>query len=211
MTERPFVADGYHPIPPGKLATVVTYLEMTRRPDRAPRPAPEGYTLEAVTAWPTAAYKALYTEIGWEWMWSSRLRMGDARLAARLADPDLRNYCPVKDDRRLGMLEMDHAEPDNIEITFFGLSPAAIGGGVGGWMMDRAIDMAFSRPSTRRLWLHTCHLDSPQALPFYQRLGFVPFARAVEVFDDVRLTGELDPAAGPHVPLIRNARRPDGV
>jgi GNAT superfamily N-acetyltransferase len=109
------------------------------------------------------------------------------------------------------MLEMDHAEPDNIEITFFGLSPAAIGGGVGGWMMDRAIDMAFSRPSTRRLWLHTCHLDSPQALPFYQRLGFVPFARAVEVFDDVRLTGELDPAAGPHVPLIRNARRPDGV
>ena len=53
--------------------------------------------------------------------------------------------------------------------------------------------------------------EEMQALPFYQRMGFTPFARAVEVFDDIRLTGELEASAGPHVPLIRHARRPDGV
>lgn len=39
----------------------------------------------------------------------------------------------------------------------------------------------------KRLWLHTCNFDDPQALPFYMHMGFVPYARAVEVHDDVRL------------------------
>jgi hypothetical protein len=77
--------------------------------------------------------------------------------------------------------------------------------------MEEAIDLAFARPTTRRLWLHTCHFDSPQALPFYQRMGFKPYARAVEVFDDARLDGRLEAGAGPHVPLITDARHPDGA
>jgi GNAT superfamily N-acetyltransferase len=211
MTAPSYLADGYHPIAPGKLATLVTYLEMTARPDRPARPAPAGFTLEAVPVWPVDDYKALYKEIGWEWLWSSRLLMGDAVLAERLGRPTLLNYAPVTGGRRAGMLEMDWADPENVEITFFGLAPDIIGGGVGAWMMDRAIDLAFGAPATRRLWLHTCHLDSPQALPFYQRMGFSPYARAVEVFDDIRLTGGLDRSAGPHLPVIDAARRPDGL
>jgi hypothetical protein len=42
-------------------------------------------------------------------------------------------------------------------------------------------------------------------------MGFKPYARAVEVFDDARLDGRLDAGAGPHVPLITDGRRPDGV
>lgn len=211
MSERPYLTDGYHPIAPGKLATVVTYLEMTARPASRVHAAPAGFTLEPIPVWPLTDYKALYKEIGWEWLWSSRLLLGDEKLAERLGRPTLLNFSPVADGRRRGILEMDWANPESVEITFFGLAPDVIGGGVGGWMMDQAIDMAFAKPTTRRLWLHTCHFDSPQALPFYQRMGFTPFARAVEVFDDIRLTGELEASAGPHVPLIRHARRPDGV
>ena len=205
------LSDGYHAVPPGKLATVVTYVEMTARPDPQPRPTPLGYSLERMPRWDLDAFKRLYVEIGFEWLWSSRLLMTDAELDARLHKPGMEAYVPMLGGRWMGVLEMDFAEPATVEVSFFGLVPDAVGGGIGGWLMDRAIDMAWSRPQTRRLWLHTCHFDSPQALPFYRRMGFAPYARAVEVFDDPRLVGRLDPAAGPRIPVITMARRPDGL
>jgi GNAT superfamily N-acetyltransferase len=203
--------DGYHALAPGKLATLVTYLEMETPPAGRPRPAPEGYALAPVERWSVEAFKRLYVEIGWEWLWSSRLLMPEAELLDRLHQPGTQAWTPLLGDRPMGVLEMDFADPVNVEISFFGLVPDAIGGGVGRWLMEQAIRIAFQRPETRRLWLHTCHFDSPQALPFYQRLGFRPFARAVEVFDDPRLLGRLDRRAGPHVPVIDDARFPDGV
>ena len=109
----------------------------------------------------------------------------------------------------MGIVEMDLSKPQETEISFFGLVPEAVGGGIGGWLMGEAIAIAFARPGVGRLWLHTCHFDSPQALPFYMHMGFAPYARAVEVHDDVRLLGRLGEDAGPHIPLIRNGRRPD--
>ncbi|WP_237154519.1 GNAT family N-acetyltransferase [Oryzibacter oryziterrae] len=211
MTDKRFLPEGYHAIAPGKLANVVTFLEMTARPDRPARPTPAGYTLTEIDHWDNEAFLRLYKAIGWEWLWTSRLLMSETELTARLARPGNRSFCPTKDGQRMGVLEMDFADPTNVEISFFGLVPEAIGGGIGGWLMDQAIALAFDRPETKRLWLHTCHFDSPQALPFYQRMGFRPYARAVEVHDDPRLLGRLDPAAGPHVPLIADARWPDGL
>ncbi len=203
------LADGYHAVPPGKLATLVTFLEMTAPPPRRSPSPPDGYALARVERWDTSEFKALYKEIGREWLWSSRLLMPELLLEARLHRPGTFAFTPLRDGRRMGVLEMDFAQPGEVEVSFFGLVPDAIGGGVGRWLMEEAIAMAFARGDTRRLWLHTCHFDSPQALPFYQRMGFVPYARAVEVFDDARLIGRLEEDAGWHVPLIRNGRLPD--
>ncbi|WP_181707769.1 GNAT family N-acetyltransferase [Chthonobacter rhizosphaerae] len=205
------LTDGYHPLPPGKLATLVTFLEMTEPPARPRRQAPPGYTLRPVERWDLAVYKALYTEIGWEWLWTSRLLIDEADLEKRLHAPGTRSFVPDLDGRAMGLLEMDVTDPDRPEIAFFGLVPDAIGAGVGGWLMDEAIAIAFAQPGVIRLWLHTCHFDSPQALPFYMVMGFTPFARAIEVFDDPRLLGKLAPGAGPHVPLIPNARLPHEI
>ncbi|WP_026782106.1 GNAT family N-acetyltransferase [Pleomorphomonas koreensis] len=209
MTDTSFLSDGYHALAPGKLANVVTFLEMTEPPARPPRPAPAGYALEPVGRWDADTFLDLYREIGWEWLWSSRLLMARDKLEAKLAAPHMRSWCPVKDGRRMGIVEMDLSKPQETEISFFGLVPEAVGGGIGGWLMREAIAIAFARPGVRRLWLHTCHFDSPQALPFYMHMGFVPYARAVEVHDDVRLLGRLGEDAGPHIPVIRNGRRPD--
>ena len=54
-----------------------------------------------------------------------------------------------------------------------------------------------------RFWVHTCTLDSPQALGFYIRSGFAPVERQIEVFDDPRLTGVLPETAAPHIPVLR--------
>jgi hypothetical protein len=68
--------------------------------------------------------------------------------------------------------------------------------------MARALDMVWSRPETKRLWVHTCTGDSPQALLFYQAAGFKPYKRAIEVADDPRLRGWLGRDRAPHVPVI---------
>lgn len=209
MTAKSFLPDGYHALAPGKLANLVTFLEMTARPETPLRPAPAGYRLERIESWDTDAFLDLYREIGWEWLWSSRLLMPREKLEAKLAAPHMRSWCPVKDGRRMGIVEMDLSRQTETEISFFGLVPDAVGSGLGGWMMREAIDIAFARPGVNRLWLHTCHFDSPQALPFYMHMGFTPYARAVEVHDDVRLLGGLDEGAGPHIPLIRHGRQPD--
>lgn len=203
--------DGYHPLPPGKLATLVTYLEMTGPPPRRTAGPPPGFRLDRVERWDVEAFVRLYKEIGHEWLWSSRLLIPRADLEDRLHRPGMAAFVPTREGRAMGVLEMDWSAPPDVEISFFGLVPDAIGGGAGRWLMEEAIAMAFGRPQTRRLWLHTCHFDSPQALPFYQRMGFRPYARAVEVFDDARLDGRLEPDAGPHVPVIRTARLPDGT
>ena len=52
--------------------------------------------------------------------------------------------------------------------------------GVGGWLLTRAVERAWEVEGTRRVWLHTCDLDSPAALGNYRARGFVPCATSVE-------------------------------
>jgi hypothetical protein len=44
--------------------------------------------------------------------------------------------------------------------------------------------------------------DHPAALAFYQRSGFRPFRRQIEVADDPRLDGTMPRDAARHVPVI---------
>lgn len=195
------LSDGIHPLPSGKLAAVVTYLEMTRRPAPRDVAAPEGVTLVAHEAPDLAWYRGLYRAVGEDWLWFSRLYMEDAALAAILHHKDVEVSALTKDGRALGLLELDFRDPDNTELTFFGLSKELIGTGAGRWMMERALDLAFKRPIAR-LFVHTCTLDSPQAVGFYIRSGFVPYRRAIEVMDDPRMNGPVRDDAAGHIPKI---------
>jgi GNAT superfamily N-acetyltransferase len=51
-----------------------------------------------------------------------------------------------------------------VEITQFGLMPEFIGQGLGKFFLRWAIDRAWDY-APKRLWLHTCTLDHPVALP----------------------------------------------
>jgi GNAT superfamily N-acetyltransferase len=100
-----------------------------------------------------------------------------------------------------GLLELDFRHADECEVSFFGLAPEFIGAGAGRWLMNQALERAWSRP-LRRLWIHTCTLDHPSALAFYLRSGFQAYRRQIETVPDPRLTGLLPRTAAPHVPLI---------
>jgi GNAT superfamily N-acetyltransferase len=146
-------------------------------------------------------YRNLFRAVGEDWMWMSRLVMADEKLSSILNDPGVEVYALTDGERRLGLLELDFRTAGECELAFFGLVAGVIGQGAGRLLMNRAIEKAWSRP-IGRFWVHTCNFDSPAALPFYQRSGFVPYAAMVEVTDDPRLSGLLRRDAAAHVPLI---------
>ena len=192
--------DGYSDVPDGKIAAVVTHLEMIARP--APRPDPAGaWTLRRVEMPPLDWFRDLYRRVGEEWLWFSRIRMPDAELSAIIHSPLVEVYALEQEGRDEGMLELDFRDASQCEIAFFGVTAKLIGSGAGRWLMNRALELSWSRPIAR-LWLHTCTHDHPAAIAFYQRSGFRAFRRQIEIEDDPRLDGTAPRDAARHVPII---------
>ncbi|MEM5585461.1 GNAT family N-acetyltransferase [Roseibium sp. AS2] len=194
--------NGYTDIPDGKIAFVVTFLEMREQPGEPLAPPRGDVTLERWSAPDVATYRKLFRDIGEDWLWFGRLAQDPAVLETLLAEPTRENFLPMKNGRPVGTLEIDYANPQEPEIAYFGLVPDAIGGGLGRWLMSQAAEMAWARPETRRLLLHTCTGDSPQAIRFYISCGFTPYKRSIEVADDPRLLGLLQRDRASHVPVI---------
>jgi GNAT superfamily N-acetyltransferase len=195
--------DGFHDVPAGKIATVVTHLEMTAPP--VPRPVSDqpGLVLSPVPRPDVAWYRDLYMEVGGTpWMWFSRLAMDDQTLGAILSDPDVDVFVLRDADRDIGLMELDFRISGACEIAFFGLVPDAVGQGAGRYMMNIALIRAWARKGVGRVWVHTCTLDHPAAVGFYSRSGFTPTRQQIEVADDPRLTGVLPRDAAPHVPIF---------
>jgi GNAT superfamily N-acetyltransferase len=189
-----------------EIATVVTSLAMDEPPPRRPVP-PSPLLLRTWRRPEPEKYRALFARVGAPWLWYSRLAMDDAALSAIIHDQNV-DVLVVQDTRgiELGLLELDFREPGSCELSYFALVPELTGKGHGRWLMNHALMRGWRR-DIRRVWVHTCTLDHPSALGFYRRMGFVPFARAVETFPDPRLRGLLPRDAAPQVPLLDRASR----
>ncbi len=192
--------DGYQDVPAGKIASVVTSLEMATRPTPHPEPAARWQLVRHERPDPHW-YRDLYHRVGAQWLWFSRLRLPLEDLAAIIQHPDVEVYAVRHGGSDEGLLELDFRTPDVCELAFFGLTSALIGTGAGRWLMNRATEAAWVRPISR-LWVHTCTLDHPGALDFYRRAGFVPVHRQVEIADDPRQLGVLARDVAPQVPLL---------
>ena len=203
------IPDGYSELAPGKIASVVTYLEMRRPPVVPPAAAPLGLAIRRVIKPDLNWYRELYRAVGQDWLWFNRLRMSDAELASTLHHPQVHLYelsdngqgnNEVKREGK-GLLELDRRGAQEVEIASFGLTADLIGRGAGQYLIGHALAEAWSH-SPQRVWLHTCTLDHPKALAFYRKAGFVAYKRAIEVADDPRLTGNAPRNAAPGVPII---------
>lgn len=188
-------------VPNDHVATIVTDLEMRTRPPL--RPVPDSPL--RLVRWQTpdlAKYRALFSRVGTPWLWFSRAIIDDAALAEIIHDPAVEIFAAV--DRQgieVGMLELDFRETPDCEIKFFALIPELAGQGHGRWLMAEALNRAW-RTDIECVWVHTCTLDHPSALNFYQKQGFIPIAREVETFPDPRLSGHLPRDAAPHIPVL---------
>ena len=192
--------NGYTDLPPGKLAAVVTYLEMRTPPITPPRRAGD-FNIRRVVEPKLDWYRNLFRAIGEPWLWFSRLRMSDDELRAILNNEAVDVFLLTHHGKDAGLLELDRRHMPDIEISFFGVVPEFIGKGAGRALLDFCLAAAWQH-QPQRVWLHTCTLDHPGALSFYLNAGFVPYKRAIEIANDPRLTGDLPRNAAPQVPIL---------
>ena len=192
----------FSPIAHGQLGAIVTSLEMTCRPPLRALPASE-LRLERWQSPSAETYRTLYRRIGEPWLWFSRLALHDTDLLHIIHDPAVRIWAVL--DRRgieVGILELDFRQDRECEIAFFGLVPELTGKGHGKWLMAMALQMGWAEAGVQRMWVHTCTLDGPHALAFYQSSGFIAYERQLETFPDPRLNGLIPRDTAPHIPLI---------
>jgi GNAT superfamily N-acetyltransferase len=72
-----------------------------------------------------------------------------------------------------GYFELREHGDRSVEIAYFGLLSEFIGRGWGKYLLTRAVESAW-KLGANRVWLHTCTLDHPAALPNYIKRGFRP-------------------------------------
>ena len=195
------IPDGYTDLPPGKLASIVTYLEMRRPPEVTAESEAYGWILTPHPNPDVEWYRRLFRTIGQDWLWFSRLQMTDEELRRIIHDSRVDVFALECEGRETGILELDRRETPDIELAFIGLTHDLIGRGAGRFLMDRALQIAWSHQPDRVL-VHTCTLDHWRALDFYRKVGFVPYKRAIEVADDPRLDGTLPRTAAPSIPIL---------
>ena len=196
--------DGFMSVPPGKVATVVTSLEMMSRPASIPargNALDQAIVLRRVNLPGLDWYRQLFNKVGADWLWFSRLRISDEDLTAIIHDPAVAVHVLIVDGEEAGILELDFRQPRACEIAFFGLTAPFIARGLGGYLMRAAIDLAWVAPIDR-LWVHTCTLDHPAALQFYRRMGFKAYRQQIEIADDPRVGGLLPRSCGTHIPVF---------
>lgn len=163
------------PLPRNGAPVTTTYLEMrdvaALRPKRASDPA---FRIEPVSEPQWQLNRFLYRTIGADWSWNDKRGWTDAQWQAYVASPQLRTFVALRGGAIAGYFELREDGHGGIEIAYFGLMPGFTGRGYGGALLTRALEEAWSRwPS--RVWVHTCTLDHPGALPNYRARGMTVY------------------------------------
>jgi GNAT superfamily N-acetyltransferase len=160
---------------------VRTYLEMRSpealRPASLPDPAPEVKRLQRCSV---ELFRYLYEEVGRAYRWTDRLGWSDDTIRNYLDTPGISIWLMSANDAPAGYFELREHHDRSVEIVYFGLLPESIGRGWGKYLLTRAVEAAWQL-GAERVWLHTCTLDHPAALPNYLKRGFRPVREEVYV------------------------------
>ncbi len=155
--------------------TRITFLEIASK-DQWVRRTRQGRALdvrECVVKQPRFN-RFLYEHVGGDWKWVDRLVWTADQWRNYATADNLRTFVAYREGSIAGYYELCRTDADGVEIRIFGLAPEFIGRGLGGPLLDRAIEDAFAWDA-RRVWLHTCTHDHPNALNNYQKSGFRVF------------------------------------
>jgi GNAT superfamily N-acetyltransferase len=116
-------------------------------------------------------FRHLYSEVGRAFRWTDRLSWTDEQVAEHLADRRTGIWLLSWQEVPAGYFELREHDDRSVEIAYFGLLPDFIGRGWGKYLLTRAAIAAWDLGPSR-VWLHTCTLDHPAALPNYLKRGF---------------------------------------
>jgi len=167
------------------VSVVRTYLELpSPRPRHLPVTSlqpPAGFTVQREALCTTELFRFLYREVGRRYHWVDRLPWTDSQVQEYLSRPDVSIWvmrAPTSGSGETtsiaGYFELQGHDDGSAEIAYFGLLQSFLGRGLGKYLLTVAIGEAW-KMGANRVWLHTCTLDHPAALPNYLARGFREF------------------------------------
>ena len=121
--------------------------------------------------------KFFYKQVGKKHRWIDRLSWSDGKWINYISNKNLETYIISESKELAGFFELLYnPELKETEISYFGLLEEYIGKGIGGYALSVAIKKSFEK-NIKRVWLHTCTLDHPNALKNYIARGMTVFKK----------------------------------
>lgn len=156
----------------GEMLVTTYYLEMNSRDRLRPRLLSRGgLDLARVDPPEPELNRCFYTGIGADWHWTDRLSWTRGDWLDYLMRPGIETWVLRVGDSPAGYFELDARSGREVQIVYFGLLKQYTGGGFGAHLLTAAVERAWELGACR-VWLHTCSLDDPRALPHYLARGF---------------------------------------
>ena len=151
----------------------VWHLEMTSRPETTQADT-DSYQLLKVKHPLPELNRFLYATVGAPWMWYMRLPWTWQQWQDYVARESIETWVAYQGATPIGYFELEKQPRGITEIAYFGLVPEFVGQGLGKQLLNDAVNKAWDT-ADNRIWLHTCTLDHPNALPNYLNRGFKVF------------------------------------
>ena len=124
--------------------------------------------------------KFFYKQIGKKYRWTDRLIWTDLQWSNYVSNKNLDTYVIKNGEDLVGYFELiHHPEQNETELAYLGLFEDYFGKGVGGYALTTAILKSFEK-KIKRMWVHTCTLDHPNAIKNY-------LARGMKIFKEENL------------------------
>src|SRR6478672_10665055 len=148
-----------------------SYLQLSSPHSVRAEQLPDGVRIVHAHPCPFALFLHLYAEVGRDYRWRERLDWTDEQCAEHLSRPEVSIWVLQVDGALAGYFELNAERDGSVEIAYLGLMRAFIGRGLGKRLLAIAVERAWALGASR-VWLHTCTLDNPSALPNYLARGF---------------------------------------
>ena len=158
--------------PCSKTDRVITYfLEMLEPSALHSSNKPPGLIVSECVVKQFQFNKFLYQFIGERWQWVDKLCWSDEQWQEYVESGGVRTWVAYWSGAVAGYYELVKDSTGDVEIIYFGLAEQFIGKGFGGYLLSEAIKSAWGWRGVKRVWVHTCTRDHPQALQNYLARG----------------------------------------
>ena len=135
------------------------------------------YSINLVDPFDFQLNKFFYKQVGKKHRWLDRLNWSDEKWINYISNKNLDTYIISDSENLVGFFELlNNPHLSETEISYFGLLEEYIGRGIGGYALSVAIRKSFEK-NIKRVWLHTCTLDHPNALKNYIARGMTVFKK----------------------------------
>lgn len=170
----------------------ITYLEMTSLEQAVPFRGERRLDVRQAEHPCPELNRFLYLAVGAEWWWHERVDWSRERWLEWLDRDEHETWVGYLHGTPVGYFELEAQPGGDVQLVYFGLLPTFIGRGLGAELLSAAVERAWDL-ATERVWVHTCTLDHPSALPNYQARGF----RIFDVVEKLERLPDQKPSAWP--------------